>query len=197
MRKRRHKKKQSEFSWLKYCAYIGVFAVLMLALAVYCLPFVSYYQVSSAITAKDAGKLASHIDLQEMRKNLKGQKGQRIIKTMQKKDVRDPSLVDLSLAWSSLSSDQEIDRAISTEGFYIAFSRSNTKTSMPMKPGPETSVMQEVQKLIERASFQYRSVSQFVVSVKDEDGLYAEYFSFIFKRDGLTWHLSNVILPVF
>lgn len=197
MGKRRRKKKQSEFSWLKYLAYIGVLAVLILAIAIYCLPFVAYYEISSAISAKDAGKLASHIDLQEMRKNLKAQKGQRVIKSMQKRDMKDPSLVDLSVIWSALASDQEIDRAVSTEGFYVAFTKSNTNAPAPMKQAPATGLIQNVQKLIEGSSFQYRSASQFVVSVKDEDGLYSEYFSFVFKRDGLNWQLANVILPMF
>ena len=197
MSKRRHKKKKSEFSWLKYLVYTGILAVLMLGLSIYCLPFVAYYQVASAITAKDAGKLASHIDLQEMRKNLKTQRGQKIVKVMQKKDAKDPSLVDLSMSWATLSSDQDIDRAISTEGFYVAFAKSITKAPTPMKPAQETGIIQEVQKLVEGASFQYRSASQFVVSIKDEYGLYAEYFSFVFKRDGLNWQLSSVILPVF
>lgn len=197
MRQHRHKKKQSELSWIKYLIYLGVFAIFVLAMAVYCLPFVTYYQVTSAIMVKDAGKLASHMDLEELRKNLKAQKGQRVIKQSKKKDAGDPSLVDLSITWSALTADQDIDRAITTEGFYVAFSSAGGKNPNKMPSAAEGGTYSFVKKLVDTASFQYRSSSKFVVSTKDEQGRYVEYFSFIFTRDGLTWRLSNVMLPVF
>ena len=55
---------------------------------------------------------------------------------------------------------------------------------------------QMVQKMIDKASFSYNSLSKFIVSVRDAKGRYSEYFSFVFTREGLNWRLTNVILPV-
>jgi hypothetical protein len=195
----RRKSEQTKFQWMKYFILFASFAASAVVLAVYCLPFVAYYQIDSAIIAKDAGKLASHTDFMEMRRNLKTQKGQRVIKTLKKDDGKDPSLVDLAISWSALPSDKAIDEAISTEGFYIVLSGpgADRRKADPIKAPTEMSTYQMIKKLIADASFQYQSVSKFVVSLKDEKGRYVGYFSFVFMRQGINWRLTNVILPVF
>jgi hypothetical protein len=181
---------------MKYVAFMAAFAIVAVAVALYLLPFVAYYQVESAIITKNAEKLAASTGLTEMRQNLKAQRGQRVIKNLGKDDGKDQSLVDLSILWSAISADNEIDRAISTEGFYVTFSGAERMKPDPVKPPPEMSTYQMVQKTIENASFNYQSSSKFVVSVRDEKGRYSEYFSFVFTREGFNWRLTNVILPV-
>ena len=190
------KKSKAKFQWMKYVVFMAVFAIAAVAVALYLLPFVAYYQIESAIITKDAEKLAASTGLTEMRRNLKAQKGQRVIKNLGKDDGKDQSLVDLSILWSALSTDNEIDRAISTEGFYITLSGAARAKPDPIKPPPEMSHYQMARKTIENASFSYQSLSKFVVSVRDEKGRYSEYFSFVFTREGLNWRLTNVSLPV-
>jgi hypothetical protein len=185
-----------KFQWMKYVAFMAVFAIAAVAVALYLLPFVAYYQVESAIVTKEADKLAASTGLTELRRNLKAQKGQRVIRGLGKDYGKDQSLVDLSILWSALSTDNEIDRAISTEGFYIALSGVARTKPDPIKPPPEMSHYQMARKTIENANFSYQSSSKFVVSVRDEKGRYSEYFSFVFAREGLNWRLTNVILPV-
>jgi hypothetical protein len=192
----RSSKRKAKFQWMKYVAFMAAFAIVAVAVALYLLPFVAYYQVESAIITKNAEKLAASTGLTEMRQNLKAQRGQRVIKNLGKDDGKDQSLVDLSILWSAISADNEIDRAISTEGFYVTFSGAERMKPDPVKPPPEMSTYQMVQKTIENASFNYQSSSKFVVSVRDEKGRYSEYFSFVFTREGFNWRLTNVILPV-
>jgi len=197
---RHHKRKpESEFQWMKYVVIMAIIAISTIILAIYAIPFVAYYQVESAIMVKDTGKLASYMDFNEMRRNLKAQKGQRVIKRLKKDDAADQSLTDLSISWSALSNDTEIDRAISTEGFYITLSGlgSDRTKSDPIKPPPEMDTVELVKKLFSDASFQYQSMSKFTVNVKDKKGRYVEYFLFVFTRDGLNWKLTNVRLPLF
>lgn len=191
-----HNKNKEKFQWMKYVAFMAAFAIAAVALALYLLPFVAYYHVESAIINKDAEKLAASTGFTEMRRNLKAQRGQRVIKNLRKDDGKDQSLVDLSILWSALSTDNEVDRAISTEGFYVAFSGTARMKPDPVKPPPEISQYQMVRKMIDKASFNYQSLSKFVVSVRDEKGRYSEYFSFVFTREGFNWRLTNVILPV-
>ncbi|MCG6537807.1 MAG: DUF2939 domain-containing protein [Syntrophales bacterium LBB04] len=189
-------KSKAKFQWMKYVVFMAVFAIAAVVLALYSLPFVAYYQVESAIITKNADKLAASTGLAEMRRNLKAQRGQRVIKNIIKDNAKDQSLVDLSILWSELSTDNEIDRAISTEGFYVALSGAVGTKPDAVKPAPEMSTYQMVRNMIDNASFSYKSLSKFVVSVRDDKGRYAEYFSFVFTREGLNWRLTNVILPV-
>ena len=192
----RRSKSKEKFQWMKYVVFMAAFAISAVVLALYLLPFVAYYHVESAIINKDAEKLAASTGFTEMRRNLKAQRGQRVIKNLRKDDGKDQSLVDLSILWSAIPTDQEVDRAISTEGFYVAFSGTARMKPDPIKPAPEISTYQMVQKIIDKASFNYQSLSKFVVSVRDEKGRYSEYFSFVLTREGLSWRLTNVILPV-
>lgn len=192
----RRSKSKAKFQWMKYVAFMAVFAIAAVVFALYLLPFVAYYQVESAIITKDAEKLAASTGFTEMRRNLKAQRGQRVIKNLRKGDGKDQSLVDLSILWSALSTDNEIDRAISTEGFYVTLAGTERMKPDPVKPPPEMSQYQMVQKMIDKASFSYNSLSKFIVSVRDAKGRYSEYFSFVFTREGLNWRLTNVILPV-
>jgi len=198
MKKHRRRKKGS-FQWMKYVMMMAVFAFLAGALAVYFIPFVAYYRIESAVAAKDASKLASYIDLNEMKRNLKKQKGQRIIQELKHDDGRELNLVDLSIKWSALSSDPAIDQAISTEGFYVFLTRhgDDRKKIAPGRTQKEISAYEMMQEIMGGGSFHYRSISQFEVNVKDGKGRYVEYFSFIFTRDGLNWRLTNVVLPLF
>jgi hypothetical protein len=192
----RRSKIKAKFQWMKYVASMAAFAIAAVAVALYLLPFVAYYQVESAIFNKDAEKLAASTGLTEMRRNLKAQRGQRVIKNLRKDEGKDQSLVDLSILWSAISTDHEIDRAISTEGFYVALSGAASTKPDPVKPAPEMGTYQMVRKMTDNASFSYKSLSKFVVSVRDEKGRYSEYFSLVFTREGLNWQLTNVILPV-
>jgi hypothetical protein len=187
---------KAKFQWMKYVAFMAAFAISAVVLALYLLPLIAYYQVESAIITKNADKLAASTGLTEMRRNLKAQKGQRVIKNLGKDDGKDQSLVDLSILWSAISADNEIDRAISTEGFYVTLSGTERMKPDPVKPPPEMSLYQMARKTIENASFKYQSSSKFVVSVRDEKGRYSEYFSFVFTREGFNWRLTNVNLPV-
>jgi hypothetical protein len=192
----RRSKNKEKFQWMKYVVFMAAFAIATVALALYVLPFVAYYQVESAITTKNAEKLAAATGFTEMRRNLKAQRGQRVIKGLGKEYGKDRSLVDLSILWSAIPTDNEVDRAISTEGFYVALSGAESTKHDLVKPASEMSLYDMVRKLIDKSSFHYQSFSKFVVSVRDEKGRYSEYFSFVFTREGLNWRLTNVILPV-
>ena len=80
------RKRKAEFQWMKYVLFMAMLAIAAVAVALYLLPFVAYYQVESAIVTKDAEKLAASTGLTEMRRNLKAQKGQRVIKNLGKDD---------------------------------------------------------------------------------------------------------------
>jgi len=183
---------------MKFFIYMAALIIFIVGMTFYSLPFVAYYQIESAIIAKDAGKLASYTDFTALKRHLKAQKGQRVIKKL-KQDDHEPALVDLSIIWAGLPSDQEIDKAISTEGFYMMLSGAGTDRGQPrpMKAQQELSPYQMIKSLIADSSFRYESISQFVVSTKDEKGRYIGYCSFVFLREGLQWRLANVILPVF
>jgi hypothetical protein len=196
---KRRRSKNASIQWMKYVVVMVVFAFLAGALAIYFMPFVAYYQIESAIIAKDASRLASCIDLDEMKRNLKKQKGQRVIKELKHDDAREQDLADLSIQWAALSSDQAIDQAISTEGFYVILARGGAdgKKREPVRAPKEISAYEAIKKMMATGSFHYRNISRFEVNIKDEKGRYVEYFSFIFARDGLNWRLTNVMLPLF
>jgi hypothetical protein len=196
-------KKSIKLQWMKYIILTAIVVLVVCCLAIYVSPFVTYYEVESAIAAKDAGKLASYTDLKELRKNLKVQKGQRIIRDWKKGDGKEPgneqSLVDLSIQWAAFPSDLAIDQAISTEGFYISLSGATKERRRPdpIRPPSELSSYQMIRKLTTCCSFEYQSYSKFVVRVKDDKNRYAEYFSFVFTREGLNWRMTSVVLPLF
>ncbi len=197
---RHHGKNNKEaFQWMKYVVIMALFVVLAVVMAIYFLPFLAYYQVESAIITKDASKLASYTEFKELRRNLKAQKGQRVIRTLKKDDGKEQSLVDLSIVWSALSTDPAIDLGISTEGFYISLAGpgADRRKPDPIKPAVEMDTYAMIKNLIADSSFEYRSFSQFAVNTKDKKGRYVGYLEFIFTREGMQWRLTNVLIPVY
>jgi hypothetical protein len=198
----KHGGKLRNFNWMKYIFIIVVFSLLLSGLAIYLMPVVAYYHVELAIAEKNPGKLASHMDVAEVRKNLKLQKGERIIRDVKKEGDKgpfQPSLVDLSIQWTALQSDAAIDEAISTEGFYVSLwgRKADIRKPDPIRPLPEQSSYELIKRLLAYSSFHYSSGSRFVVQVKDDKNRYVGYLTFVFTREGLHWRLSNVILPLF
>ena len=191
-----------KLNWMKYIIVIAVFVLLLSGLAIYLMPFVAYYHVELAISEKNPSKLASYMNIVEVRKNLKSQKGERIIRDVKKEGDQvpfQPTLVDLSIQWSALQSEAAIDQAISTEGFYVSLwgPKADVRKPDPIRPLPEQSSYELIKRLIAYSSFHYSSGSSFVVQIKDDKNRYVGYVSFIFTREGLQWRLSNVILPLF
>ena len=106
------------------------------------------------------------------------------------------SLVDLSIQWTGLTSDQAIDQASVAGKLHQPVVKSRAPKPDPIKPMSELSTFQLVRKLLTNGSFQYHSGSEFVASIKDDKNRYAEYVSFVFVREGLNWRLKKVNLPI-
>jgi len=187
------RKQKGTGNWIIWLITALICLAVISSIAVYALPFVAYYQITTAIIHKDAGKLASFMDMQTLRNNLKMQRGQRMIKILKNDQDHPVSLVDLAIHWSSLNSDGEVERAVSTEGLYVAMTGTGSAVKIPQADREPLTI---AKKMIEDSSFHYRSFSDFVINVKDKRGRYVEYFSFSLHREGLTWRLSNVLLPV-
>ena len=195
--RRRKKKKQGQFAWMKYAAILGILLFFAVALSIYFMPFVAYYRIESAIVTKDGDRFSAYTDVNELRRSLKMQKGQRVIKKLKKDNLLDRSLTDVAIEWSALTRDGDIDEAISPEGFFFAVWGGSKRGIDPIKAPPPEKIdtYEMVQKLIADASFRYSSTSKFVVRVKDHKGRYIQYLSFEFSRTGIDWKLTKVSLP--
>jgi len=189
----RKRKKKKSGNWIIWLMTAAICLVVIFSMAVYAMPFVAYYQITTAIIHKDAGKLASLMDMQALRNNLKMQRGQRMIKILKNGQGHPISLVDLAIAWSALRSDGEVDGAVSTEGLYVALTGNGSEVKLPPADREPLTI---AKKMIDESNFHYQSFSDFVINVKDKRGRYVEYFSFSLHREGFTWRLSNVLLPV-
>ncbi len=196
-------KDESGFRWIKFTIVAAVLSLFLSGLAFYLTPFVTYYEIEMAVASRDASKLASYVDLKELRKNLRTQRGQQLVRGLRREEIKDTvpqqSLMDIALQWAALTSDQAIDQSISTEGFYVSLwgPRSERKRPDPIRPLEELSSYDLIKKLISTAVFQYETQSNFLVQVKDDKNRYVGYCTYVLTRKGLNWHLTKIVLPLF
>lgn len=172
---------------------IGIgFAVVVLLIAGFLsLPYITLMQIKSAAEAHDGEALSEHVDFPAVRQSLKDQMNIMMAKELSQKKENDP-FAAFGAAFGGMFVEKMVDAYITPAGLTQMMSgekpeqrRKNIKT--PQKPEQEKEPLQD-------AELSYESLSKFSVTITEYDS--EKKIKFILRREGLTWRLSEIILPL-
>ncbi|MBN3794269.1 DUF2939 domain-containing protein [Burkholderia sp. Ac-20392] len=191
-----------------------VMAIAGIAIAVgvassYASPYITLYQMRSALADNDADSFSSHVDFPSMRESLRAQ----VMTMMHAKMANSPemngnSFADLGMVMAMGFVNQAIDTMVTPAGVMTMMAQGATKpahASVPASPpGPSETAHAESDGGTAPQTTSSKPKADYSVGYKNWSTVTAtarkgtdDDVTFIFKRDGLwSWKLSAVNLPI-
>lgn len=171
---------------------IAVLLILAGIAALILNPYITVYRFQSAIKDRDADKINDYIDHAALRQSLKDQFNAMIMKKRIKDAAGDP-FTALGVGMASMFAEKMVDSMFPPAGISMMIGK---QTDATQKGNGEQQTIKDEnsQNFLRRASFDYQSLSRFVVKIKSEKNEKDEV-KLIFARDGISWKLSSVELP--
>ena len=172
-----------------------VFFIVILGFLIYVAagPFITIHQIKTGIDEQDSEKLSDNIDFPALRSNLKEQFNAVFIKESVNELEGNP-FAALAMGLASQLVNNLVDAFITPSG--LAALMAGKKPGVPEDIKEEQSTQKaEVQKteLFKNARYSFDGFSKFSARIKDEN---EKEIRFVFARDGLSWKLTNIIIPL-
>jgi hypothetical protein len=187
---------------MKRIAWIIGLLALLLALWIGAGPYLAVADIERGINDKDSERLAERVDFPTLRQNLKDQLKVKILKSATK-ELEDNPFGALATGLATTLVDGLVDAFITPAGLAslmegqrpsVGSAPSRAPSSPTQKPEPEPDQAQTQDRdLFKNARHSYDSLSRFSVWVPGQDGRETRL---VLQRDGLSWKLVNVILPL-
>lgn len=189
---------------MKRIAWIIGLLALLLALWIGAGPYLAVADIERGISDKDSERLAERVDFPTLRQNLKDQLKVTILKSAAK-ELEDNPFGALATGLATTLVDGLVDAFITPAGLAslmdgerpsVGSAPSRAESSPAQTPEPDQDQDQEQTRdrdLFKNARHSYDSLSRFSVWVPGQDGRETR---FVLQRDGLSWKLVNVILPL-
>ena len=187
---------------MKRIAWIIGLLALLIALWIGAGPYLAVADIERGINDKDSERLAERVDFPTLRQNLKDQLKVTILKSAAK-ELEDNPFGALATGLATTLVDGLVDAFITPAGLAslmdgerpsVGSIPSRAESSPAQTPEPEPDQKQKQDRdLFKNARHSYDSLSRFSVWVPGQDGRETR---FVLQRDGLSWKLVNVILPL-
>lgn len=151
-------------------------------------PYRTVSAIKSGMAEQDSEKLAKHIEFPALRRNLKEQLNAAVLKNTAAA-FDDYLLATLTAGLAAKMVDGMVDYLV-TPSNLVAFMEGRK----PSRDGGDSGKgSRERQSLFQDARFSYDSMDKCSVWVPTDDG---EEIRFVLQRDGVSWKLVNLILPM-
>lgn len=166
--------------------------LLLVALAGYVIagPYLTVSEIKAGIVEKDSEKLSENIEFPTLRQNLKEQMNAAMMKNAAT-ELKDNPFAAFGAALATKMVDGIVDSFVTPSGL-----ASVMKGKKPSKQNSESTSTNEKPKeedLFKNARYSYDSHSKFSIWVPNEKG---EEARFVLKRDGISWKLVNLVIPM-
>jgi hypothetical protein len=154
-------------------------------------PFLTVQQLKIGIERQDSEKLSENIDFPALRSNLKEQISAMMVKKVGT-ELKDNPFGALGMMFASKMAESMVDSIITPSGI------ANLTAGGTPKPAQEGQQLQQqsesapVRDPFRNARYTFDSQSKFSVWVKRGD---ANELRFVLTRAGLSWRLSNIVMP--
>jgi hypothetical protein len=171
----------------KILAAIGL---VLFAISIYIAasPYITVYQMKSAAERHDGEALSEHIEFPSVRQSLKDQMNAMIMKEMAKDEMKDNPFAALGAAFGGFMVDKMVEAYVTPTGITGLMAGEQPK----LTEGGE-STGSSARKPLSDASMSYESLNKFVVKVKGDNG---EEARFVLRRRGISWKLTEIIMPL-
>lgn len=166
-------------------------ASALLAVYVVAIPYITVHQMKSAAENHDGEALSEYIDFPSVRQSLKDQMNAMFAKKMaEDNEMKNNPFAAFGVALVGMMADKMVDAYVTPAG--IAQMMAGEKPLRQAAQSSETS-RSTASKPLSEASMSYESLDKFVVRIKDNDG---GEDKFILRRHGLSWKLTDIIIPL-
>ena len=176
----------------KWLALLVVVAVLLFGYLA-AGPFLAYNAIRTAVQAHDTAELAEHVDFPVLRRNLKLQIDDYVVRKAGA-DVQSSLLGAFAVRIASGVAGGMVDTMVTPAGigallegrtiWHRASGGGVTDNTYENAPPPDR---------LREASYGFESLSRFTATVEDEDG---DPVTFVLSREGLHWKLTDIRLPL-
>ena len=172
---------------MKPSVKIAALIALVLLVAGYALaaPYITAYEIGSAIENNDADALAQHIDFPALRQSLKDELKAAMAKNVTQELDENP-FATLGALFAGTIIDRMIDALMTPAGLRM-FLKGGTFDPKALSQSDDESNYK-----LPETSMSYESLRSFCVTVKP-DGM-DNHIELILKRDGLDWNLAEIRL---
>ena len=175
--------------------FAWIIGVAMIALLGYVAagPYLAIADIKTGIVDKDADRLSAKVDFPALRQNLKDQFNARLMNNAAG-ELKDNPLGALAAGLATTMVDGIVDSFVTPAGLAHVMagdrpSESLVKQTVKADTGPPP----KEEDLLQNARYSYDSLSQFSVWVPDAEG---HETRFVLQRDGVSWRLVNLVLPL-
>ena len=190
---------------------IAAVMLVLIGLAVYvgAGPFITMHRINSAIVAEDSARLAEEVDFESLRQSLSEQFSARVVAKSQQQMDENP-FAAIAAGFASLVVEKMVNAMVTPAGV-IALIRESSDKARDKKPPaqdtkkePSTPAESDAPATDENAerrarddmfagaAFEFYDADLFVATVGTRPD---NSTRFAFKREGLRWKLSNIVLP--
>lgn len=153
-------------------------------------PYITAFEMQAAAESNDGEKLSEYVDFVLLRQNLKDQLNTSLLKEMNNQAEENP-MAELGAALGGFFVDGIVDAYVTPSGLTQMMNGEKPDESALPGSGDESSANQEAFK---DAVMSYESFSKFSIVVSSENG--EDTATFILRRTGLEWKLTEIILPI-
>ena len=153
-------------------------------------PYIAISEIKKAVAEQDSERLAEKIDFSMLRQDLKEQLRAKGI-AMAVNEAQSNPLAALVAGLATTMVDGVVDSFVTPAG--LASLMGGEKRSNQTSRRSEASSPREKDALFRNARYGYDSLSKFSAWVPTDDG---KEVRFILQRDGLSWRLVKVVLPI-
>ncbi len=155
-------------------------------------PWLAIKGIRDALATQDVAKLERHVDFPALRVNLRSQLEDRLARQAGP-DMQSGLLGAFALGLANQAMGAGVDTLVTPTGIgALLQGRSMWKQAVGDTVDGDTWSAAKPADPLREASHRYESPSRFTATVTGEDG---KPLVFVFTRDGLSWRLSNVLLP--
>lgn len=172
---------------------MAVFALLVLVLLVgagVAGPYLTLYQLRTAIQEQDPERLADQVDFPTLRSNLKDQINARTAQAIPQ--LRDSPLSALALGLTTQLADHAVDALITPTGLASLMAGYGPRPATVPPADPDAPGTAPPADPFRDARTRFDSPNRFSVQARTRRG---DLIHFVLSRHGLKWRLSNILLP--
>lgn len=172
----------------KLILMIGIPLVLLL-IYIGAGPYITISSIKSGVLEKDQEKLSRNVDFPKLRQNLKEQLNALMVINAEKKMKGNP-FASLATVFATKVIDGMVNSYITPSGLAAIM-----KGERPLEKSKKIREISSGRnkKLFENARMSYDSINRFSIWISHKNGKNSR---FILERDGLSWKLVNIIIPV-
>ena len=174
---------------MKKFVYLAIGLIVIIAIYLYASPYLALNNIKKAAQAGDADTLSEYIDFPSVKQGLKDQINAQIMKEVTQEDTDGFEALGAMLATAMI--DKAVDGIVTPDG--VAMMVQGQKPDLNGDAVEKTDVEQADESKLDYKT-NYITYKSFKVSLSNPD--YEDNLDIIMRRDGLSWKVNRINLPL-